>query len=111
MYSEDIKQYILNKNDGAQDWQMEYVANDKYFTCQECSMSFSNERILQRHPSSCTQKKSHSCHVFNKTFLNKGKLTVHLKRHSSQKTFSCTKCNESFSRSTNLQRHLKIHFG
>lgn len=74
MYSEDIKPFILSKNDVAQ-------------------KSDNEKRHLNIH----SVRKPFKCDVCNKAFSLKVNLKLHWKVHLGEKPFICDQCDKNFS--------------
>ncbi|XP_073985901.1 uncharacterized protein isoform X2 [Rhodnius prolixus] len=85
-------------------------AQPRYFTCKECSQSFSRTDRLISH-----EKQAHNIHRLycshcSKSFLSKSLIERHMRTHTGSKPFRCTVCSKSFSQKESLNRHFtRLH--
>lgn len=87
-------------------------AQPRYFTCKECSQSFSRTDRLISH-----EKQAHNIHRLycshcSKSFLSKSLIERHMRTHTGSKPFRCTVCSKSFSQKVSvlfLSRFLSLY--
>jgi hypothetical protein len=71
--------------------------------------SYKNLGDLKRHATIHSDQKSYSCDKCTKTFSQKYSLKVHLKIHMRGKSFQCLECEQCFELSNLLKKHTKTH--
>jgi KRAB domain-containing zinc finger protein len=83
---------------------------EKQYTFEQCSKSFSSMSYLQVHMEAQAAVKPFPCdHCFN--FLLSLVLRLYLKLHTVEKPYSCTNCEKTVTQSNTSRRHKRFHTG
>lgn len=82
--------------------------------CAQCSASFPNRELLEKHELMHSPNTTVSCKVCNKTFANVYRLQRHMISHDESallRKFKCTECEKAFKFKHHLKEHVRIHSG
>ena len=89
----------------------ENVLSDN-FNCQDCSRSFKNKTLLQRHMSTThSDLRPYECDTCPLKFKSSTNLRAHQITHTGERKYSCEICGKLFGYKTSLIQHIKLHEG
>jgi KRAB domain-containing zinc finger protein len=83
----------------------EKVQRPKKFQCEECSLQFSELRILNEHKNIHSNYRPFICEDCAASFHNSANLRYHRKRHTNPNGFKCSVCSENFVNQQSLKKH------
>ncbi|XP_023715344.1 zinc finger protein 19-like [Cryptotermes secundus] len=84
---------------------------DRRYSCVECGVSFSQERILVAHQLIRSCEHPFYCNICTKSFSCQSHLKAHHLILTGEQPFTCDVCNKSFSDQSTLKAHQRIHTG
>ncbi|XP_059617318.1 oocyte zinc finger protein XlCOF26-like [Phlebotomus argentipes] len=77
----------------------------KRFSCDICSMRFTQKHSLQSHMMRHTNERPFQCHICQRGFRRKQILQMHLNCHTGETPYRCDKCQLAFRTTTALRNH------
>ncbi|XP_052128509.1 zinc finger protein 544-like [Frankliniella occidentalis] len=81
---------------------------EKPFSCDLCTMRFTEKGNLVAHVRTHTGEKPYKCDVCKMRFTQKFNLVVHMRTHTGEMPFTCDVCSKAFSHKSNLNKHKTI---
>ncbi|KAM4605451.1 uncharacterized protein ACJ7VT_017695 [Polymixia lowei] len=88
-----------------------HPSSHKPYQCPDCSETFSNIRVRNKHVQGHIDPNRHNCHVCNMEFHSLSQLQRHMVVHTGVKQFVCQVCQRSFNQASHLKSHMRLHTG
>ncbi|KAM4605452.1 uncharacterized protein ACJ7VT_017696 [Polymixia lowei] len=88
-----------------------HPSSHKPYQCPDCSETFSNIRVRNKHVQGHIDPNRHNCHVCNMEFVILSQLLRHMVVHTGVKQFVCQVCQRSFNQASHLKSHMRLHTG
>ncbi|CAG7836875.1 unnamed protein product [Allacma fusca] len=94
------------------DAHLKRIHQKMFLNCPNCSKSFPNTKILERHLKiHADDQQQFKCEICSKFFASYRNLIHHVKIHNTDKPYKCDKCPMSFVEKRQFQQHLSNQHG